>query len=115
MAEGFLHSDKKSVKMEEVGEEYFDDLVSRSMFQKSNQNEVMFNMHDLVHDLALFVSRGFIFSLDDNNELRINVLLGISHIAASLQNLGVYVMQSICAPLLDHKNSVYVACLKNVC
>ncbi|XP_030494119.2 putative disease resistance RPP13-like protein 1 [Cannabis sativa] len=55
MAEGLLHSqNKKSV--EEVGDGYFQDLISRSFFQQSSANESIFFMHDLIHDLAMFVS-----------------------------------------------------------
>nr|XP_048330563.1 putative disease resistance RPP13-like protein 1 [Ziziphus jujuba var. spinosa] len=49
---------------EEVGEEYFKDLISRS-FILTNQDG-KFTMHDLVHDLAQFVSGQSCLSLDDN-------------------------------------------------
>ncbi|KAM6570735.1 hypothetical protein CsatB_018720 [Cannabis sativa] len=61
MAEGFLHS-QKTKRVEEVGEEYFDDLVSKSFLQPSFHEwgeEPVFIMHDLIHDLATFVSGEF--------------------------------------------------------
>ncbi|PON40745.1 NB-ARC domain containing protein [Trema orientale] len=66
MAEGFLHHDSGKRSMEEVGEEYLQDLISRSFFQPANKDEeANFFMHDLMHDLALFVSGEFCFEMDD--------------------------------------------------
>ena len=53
--------------MEEIGEEYFDDLVSRLLFQRSGNNESCFMMHDLVNDLAKFISGEFCFKLEIDN------------------------------------------------
>ncbi|XP_060670523.1 putative disease resistance RPP13-like protein 1 isoform X2 [Ziziphus jujuba] len=47
---------------EEVGEEYFKDLISRSFILTNQDGE--FTMHDLVHDLAKFVSGQSCLSLD---------------------------------------------------
>ncbi|PON74208.1 NB-ARC domain, LRR domain containing protein [Parasponia andersonii] len=66
MAEGFLHNDSRKRSMEEVGEEYFQDLTSRSFFQPANKYIWSnFSMHDLMHDLAIFVSGEFCFEMDD--------------------------------------------------
>ncbi|XP_060974731.1 putative disease resistance RPP13-like protein 1 [Cannabis sativa] len=69
MAQGFLPLDKTSKKMEEHGEEYLEDLLSRSLFQHSNKEKSLLQMHDLVHDLAIFVSNNFCFRLDLSNDL----------------------------------------------
>ena len=66
MAEGLLQSDNGKV-MEKVGEEYFDALISRSLFQRSGQDESTFLMHDLVHDLAIFVAGKLSSRLDEDN------------------------------------------------
>ncbi|OAY39649.1 putative disease resistance RPP13-like protein 1 [Manihot esculenta] len=57
MAEGFLYDQKKMKESEGLGHKYFDDLLSRSFFQQSNDNESKYIMHDLIIDLACFVSR----------------------------------------------------------
>ncbi|KAM6570817.1 hypothetical protein CsatB_018802 [Cannabis sativa] len=69
MAQGFPPLDKSSKKMEEHGEEYLEDLLSRSLFQYSNKEKSLLQMHDLVHDLAIFVSNDFCFRLDLSNDL----------------------------------------------
>jgi len=63
MAENFLQcSQQQSKSPEEVGEQYFNDMLSRSLFQKSiTQEGIMYKrtefvMHDLLNDLAKYVS-----------------------------------------------------------
>ncbi|PON31307.1 LRR domain containing protein, partial [Trema orientale] len=63
MTEDLLYSTTKKT-MEEHGEEYFQDLISRSFFQPSGRE---FVMHDLLHDLAIFVFGEFFLELDDTN------------------------------------------------
>ncbi|XP_021906334.1 putative disease resistance protein RGA3 [Carica papaya] len=62
MAQGFLQEDQaKDIHMEDVGDEYFNILLTNSLFQDVERNElrdiVSCKMHDAVHDLAQFVSR----------------------------------------------------------
>ncbi|KAH9681538.1 putative disease resistance RPP13-like protein 1 [Citrus sinensis] len=64
IAEGFIQQSKYSKQLEDWGSEYFHDLLSRSMFQKSSNNESKFVMHDLVHDLAQWASGDTCFRLD---------------------------------------------------
>ncbi|XP_028802560.1 putative disease resistance RPP13-like protein 1 [Neltuma alba] len=56
MAHNFLQASQSNKSIEEVGNEYFQELVSRSFFQKSSGNEAYFVMHDILNDLANFVS-----------------------------------------------------------
>jgi len=63
MAEGFLQQPRNKT-MEEVGDDYFLDLASRSLFQQSSSDKSAFVMHDLVNDLAKFVSGQFSFRLE---------------------------------------------------
>ncbi|XP_062016835.1 putative disease resistance RPP13-like protein 1 isoform X2 [Rosa rugosa] len=66
MAEDLLPSKSKTT-FEEVGGNYFDDLVSRSFFQRVLYQH--FTMHDLIHDLANFVSGEFCVRLEDNDSV----------------------------------------------
>ncbi|PRQ57380.1 putative P-loop containing nucleoside triphosphate hydrolase, leucine-rich repeat domain, L [Rosa chinensis] len=51
---------KQNKTAEEIGQDYFNDLISRSFFQLSSSlYETTFIMHDLINDLASFVSGEF--------------------------------------------------------
>ncbi|KAM5585102.1 hypothetical protein ABKV19_004480 [Rosa sericea] len=71
MAEDLLPLRSKTT-IEEVGQNYFDDLVSRSFFQHVSGRSI-FTMHDLIHDLANFVSGEFCVRLEDNDSVLENV------------------------------------------
>jgi Leucine-rich repeat (LRR) protein len=63
MAEGFLQQSKNKT-MEEVGNEYFLTLESRSIFQECSDDNSHFVMHDLVSDLAKSISGNFMIRLE---------------------------------------------------
>ncbi|XP_011012194.1 PREDICTED: putative disease resistance RPP13-like protein 1 [Populus euphratica] len=65
MAHGFLVQPRGVEEMEDIGEKYFDDLVSRSLFQQSRASS-HFSMHDIISDLAEYVSGEFCFKLGIN-------------------------------------------------
>ncbi|GMY22691.1 putative disease resistance RPP13-like protein 1 [Fagus crenata] len=73
MAEDLLLQSKGNGRMEEIGEWYFDDLVSRSFFQQSSIYRSSFIMHDLVNDLAKFISGEFCFRLEIDESCEINL------------------------------------------
>ncbi|GLT95775.1 hypothetical protein SLE2022_134370 [Rubroshorea leprosula] len=57
MAEGLLQRKPRDQnRFEEIGHQYFCELLSRSFFQQSSGNELEYVMHDLIHDLAQFVA-----------------------------------------------------------
>ncbi|CAL5382480.1 unnamed protein product [Camellia sinensis] len=65
MAEGFIQQQREK-QMEDVGGEYFRELLSRSFFQPSRTGESSkFVMHDLINDLAQVVARETCFRLED--------------------------------------------------
>jgi hypothetical protein len=59
-AQGFIHSLDRTKRLEDVGREYFMDLLWRSFFQDIERNKdgdiERCKMHDLIHDLAQFVA-----------------------------------------------------------
>ncbi|KAL4599260.1 hypothetical protein ACB092_11G114700 [Castanea dentata] len=66
MAEDLLQQSEGNGRMEKIGEQYFDNLVSRSFFQQSSNNQSFFEMHDLVNDLAIVITGEFCFKLEIN-------------------------------------------------
>lgn len=66
MAEDLVHQYKGEKTIEEVGEEYFDELVSRSLIRRQMVNaKESFMMHDLINELATTVSSAFCIRLQD--------------------------------------------------
>ncbi|KAJ1426958.1 Virus X resistance protein-like, coiled-coil domain [Sesbania bispinosa] len=66
IAEGLLHHFRSQKSWEEVGEEYFDELVSRSLIlRRTVDGEESFVMHDLINDLATMVSSTYCIRLDE--------------------------------------------------
>ncbi|KAL5548644.1 hypothetical protein UlMin_003875 [Ulmus minor] len=95
MAEGLLKPENRK-RMEDVGKAYLRALISRSFFQQSisRRGSSVMVMHDLVHDLAKFISGEFCFSCGDSNELS-NLGTKSCHLSYSkysddLMKLGVY-------------------------
>ncbi|GLT71617.1 hypothetical protein SLA2020_436210 [Shorea laevis] len=58
MGEGLLQQQSHGKKQmeEEIGHQYFQELLSRSLFQQSSRVESRFVMHDLINDLAVDVA-----------------------------------------------------------
>ncbi|XWS10203.1 hypothetical protein CRYUN_Cryun39dG0055000 [Craigia yunnanensis] len=71
-AEGFLQRAKSKTQIEDLGSQYFRDLVSRSFFQKSDRYRSRFVMHDLINDLAQSVAGDICSKLEDNKEQKIS-------------------------------------------
>jgi hypothetical protein len=66
MAEGLVPQQVQNKQMEDMGAEYFRDLVSRSIFQVANCDESRFVMHDLVSDLAQWAAGDTCFQLGND-------------------------------------------------
>ncbi|XVF82107.1 hypothetical protein PTKIN_Ptkin16aG0018000 [Pterospermum kingtungense] len=66
IAEGLVQQSNSGRRMEEVGEQCFHELLSRSLFQRS-QDQSCFMMHDLVNDLAQHIAGEFCFKFERDN------------------------------------------------
>ncbi|XP_059652592.1 putative disease resistance RPP13-like protein 1 [Cornus florida] len=69
IAEDLVHQPKSNKLMEDEGNYYFCELLSRSFFQRLSGINSCFVMHDLIHDLAQHISGKFCFRLDDDKPL----------------------------------------------
>ncbi|KAH9782482.1 putative disease resistance protein [Citrus sinensis] len=65
MAEGMIQQSRTDKQLEDLGNDFFWDLLSRSLFQQSSRDGCKFVMHDLVHDLAQLVSGETCFWLEE--------------------------------------------------
>ncbi|CAK9183585.1 unnamed protein product [Ilex paraguariensis] len=93
MAEGFLQQPQRMRKrMEELGDDCFNELLSRSFFQLSSNTESKFTMHDLLNDLAQHVTGEICFRLEDNmdNNERCRISPKARHSAFMRHNYEVY-------------------------
>ncbi|XP_028120143.1 putative disease resistance RPP13-like protein 1 [Camellia sinensis] len=68
MAEGSIEHPEGGEQIEDVGRRYFHELVSRSFFQLSRHDKLLFIMHDLINDLAQAVAGDICFRLENNSE-----------------------------------------------
>lgn len=64
MAEGLIGY-QTGVDMEDLGRQYFRELLSRSLFQYASDHESRFVMHDHIHYLATFVAGKSYVNLED--------------------------------------------------
>ena len=85
MAEGLLQHVKGKRQMEDIGSEYFSELLSRSFFQPSSDNSSRFVMHDLINDMAQSVGGEICFHLDDKleNDLQHPISKKVRHLSFS--------------------------------
>ncbi|XP_031259738.1 putative disease resistance RPP13-like protein 1 [Pistacia vera] len=69
MAEGFIQQSNHKKQLEDLGDQYFCELLSRSFFQQLGNDSLKFVMHDLVHDLAQWISLETSFRLEDESSV----------------------------------------------
>ncbi|XVE81400.1 hypothetical protein DITRI_Ditri15bG0060300 [Diplodiscus trichospermus] len=68
-AEGFLQEARDKHSIEDLGHEYFRDLLSRSLLQRSNKDRSRFVMHDLINDLAQSVAGEICFRIEGDHKI----------------------------------------------
>ncbi|KAH1239354.1 putative disease resistance RPP13-like protein 1 [Glycine max] len=81
-----LQFPQQNKSLKEVGEQYYDDLLSKSFFQQSSEDEALFFMHDLLNDLAKYVCGDIYFrefGIQQLGELNLRESLSIGE----LQNI----------------------------
>ncbi|XP_052113138.1 putative disease resistance protein At3g14460 isoform X2 [Arachis duranensis] len=92
MAEALL-TPEGGKSLEEIGREYFDELTSRLFFTKNNDRDDYFVMHDLLHDLAIFLAGDFYCNLEElgkEEEIRIqprHLCANVRYCSSKLHNL----------------------------
>ncbi|XP_075674350.1 putative disease resistance protein RGA4 [Castanea sativa] len=90
IAQGFIQSPEENIQQEDVANEYFMELLWRSFFQEVEEDGGMnrwFKMHDLIHDLAQYVSR-IDCTLVDSNAKKVNE--EIRHLSFPFYNVSFF-------------------------
>nr|CAD1843855.1 unnamed protein product [Ananas comosus var. bracteatus] len=65
VAEGFIKTVDESKRIEDIGQDYFDELLSSSFFQPTEDDD-LYTIHDLLHDLAEMVSKDRYLRVEGN-------------------------------------------------
>ncbi|XP_039136281.1 putative disease resistance protein RGA3 [Dioscorea cayenensis subsp. rotundata] len=113
IANGYIHESSSSNAMNDIGRQYFDELVALCFFYDFFGDSKLFTMHDLIHDLAVLVSHDetCIYESRNNKEISENVRhlyseclidLGLVHETNNFRTLvlnGIYDMPAF----LSHK------------
>ncbi|KAJ0668817.1 putative leucine-rich repeat domain superfamily [Helianthus annuus] len=81
MAEGFLNQSKATKSPERSGHECFEALLSRSFLQHAPNDKSLFIMHDLMNDLATFVSGDFFLRFNNHRDMRKEAVEKYRHIS----------------------------------
>ncbi|XP_059654478.1 putative disease resistance protein At3g14460 [Cornus florida] len=69
IAEDLVQKSKSNTLVEDEGNNYFRELLSRSFFQRTSDSNSYFVMHDLILDLAQHISGKFSVRLNDDEPL----------------------------------------------
>ncbi|XP_021288424.1 disease resistance protein RGA2-like [Herrania umbratica] len=80
-AQGYIQLREGNENIQDIGDEYFNELLSRSFFQeeeKDDDGNIFCKMHDLIHDLALSVAGCRFHWMKDEKE---SIPKGIRHVS----------------------------------
>ncbi|XP_048539023.1 putative disease resistance protein RGA4 [Triticum urartu] len=105
VAEGFIHAEED---MEAVGRGYFHKLLATSFVQPAalnQQEELVYSIHDLMHDLAEKAAGGDCFRIE--NGLRTKVPHDVRHLFvanATLVTKEIFDLENLCSLIIDETN-----------
>uniref|UniRef100_A0A7N2KTH9 Disease resistance protein RGA3 n=1 Tax=Quercus lobata TaxID=97700 RepID=A0A7N2KTH9_QUELO len=111
MANGLLQkSNNSNQELEDIGFQYIKELLSRSFFQEVQDHGVFltFKMHDLLHDLSLYVGQND-YCLIENTHSTSNFEKA-RHVSILDHNLGVDAMRDFLHKLSDNLRIIIFSC-----
>ncbi|WVZ91401.1 hypothetical protein U9M48_037580 [Paspalum notatum var. saurae] len=88
---GFLVSDNQNKRIEDIGSDYLNDLVSHGFFQNSKKEDghTYYIIHDLLHDLAKNVSAYDCLSIQGSNLWSVQIPASVLHMSIITENANV--------------------------
>ncbi|XP_072955760.1 disease resistance protein RGA2-like [Typha angustifolia] len=86
MAEGLVHNTNHNRRPEDVGRDYFDDLISKAFFEPFSFWNQAYKIHDLLHDLAESVSKDVYYRINGNEPKKIPD--SVRHLSVMTTNLA---------------------------
>ncbi|KAJ9685663.1 hypothetical protein PVL29_017626 [Vitis rotundifolia] len=120
MAQGYIQPSNGNEHLEDVGDQYFEELLSRSLFQDiekdDNNNVLCCKMHDLIHDLAQSLVKSEIFILTDDMQ---NMSKRVHHVSFDEWSLKMKVLKAkpirtlFKLPKLGFQYDLYVESTRN--
>ncbi|VAH10903.1 unnamed protein product [Triticum turgidum subsp. durum] len=123
IAEGFIDSCNENKRVEDIGKDYFSELVSVSFFQSVTEinSTTSYVMHDLIHDLTQSLSIEHCFTLEDDKMAEIPST--VRHLSVRVESM-IQHKQSICKlhhlrtiicidPIIDDVSDVFSQILRN--
>uniref|UniRef100_A0A8R7QXG5 NB-ARC domain-containing protein n=1 Tax=Triticum urartu TaxID=4572 RepID=A0A8R7QXG5_TRIUA len=124
MAEGLVESCNKNKRVEDVGRDCFNEMISVSFFQPVDEKDTdtYYAMHDLLHDLAESLSKEDYFRLEDDMVTEIPAT--VRHLSVRVESMTQH-KQSICKlhhlctiicidPLVDDVSDLFNQILRNL-
>ncbi|XP_060183202.1 putative disease resistance protein At3g14460 [Lycium barbarum] len=85
MAEGFIQPMGER-RMEDIGKQYFKDLVWRSFFYPDPIDKKIYKMHDLFHKITQFISTDVCLQMDNERPSCYPSLINIRHLSFCCSN-----------------------------
>jgi hypothetical protein len=121
VAEGLVDSCNLNRTIEDVGRDYFTELVSGSFFQQLGSGSY-YTMHGILHELVQSLSREDCFRLEDDNATEIPCT--VRHLSVCVENMQRYMQivnklhhlrTVICIyPIMDNASDIFNQMLRNL-
>ncbi|XP_038970852.1 LOW QUALITY PROTEIN: putative disease resistance protein At3g14460 [Phoenix dactylifera] len=105
MAQDYIQTSRGRRRMEDIGNEYFNDLQRRSFFDSYHSK--FFKMHDMIHDLAKSIAKNECWAIVDNklpslpDEVR---HLYVKDVKEFMKSLRLYKFSALRTLLLQHRH-----------
>ena len=103
-------SNQSAQELEDIGEQYIKDFLSRCLFQEFEDvgTFVTFKMHDLIHDLSLYVAQNDYCLIENTNNS--NNFEKARHVSILDHNLGVDAMIDFLNKLSNSMRTINFSC-----